>query len=168
MTNTLLNAAATLFRPQPPRAVYKTRNLSLRLPTGGNPARYQLDLTRPVRVYRNLTRDCYSIQQDGIVKAHADSVTLEDVSWTVSQPGRRRVIRDGKKNVHAFAVGHLVPATTATEAAPVSYNPYKMDSFRTAGREWPYYVSRLAASEAALLNAHGQSFALGQIQEGGR
>ena len=154
MTNTLLNAAAVLFRPQPPRAVYKTRGLSLRLPTGANPARYQLDLTRPVRVYRNLTRDCYSIQQGGIVKAHADSVALEDVSWTVSQPGRRRVIRDGKKNVHAFAVGHLVPATTATEAAPVSYNPYKMDSFRTSG------IDRLAASDAALLNAHGQSFAL--------
>tara|TARA_R100001086_G_scaffold115082_1_gene58763 strand:- start:971 stop:1459 length:489 start_codon:yes stop_codon:yes gene_type:complete len=155
MTNTLINAAAALFRPQPPRAVYKTRNLSLRLPKGANPARYLLDLTRPVRVYRNLTRDCYSIQQGGIVKAHADSVVLEDVAWTVSQPGRRRVIRDGKKNVHAFAVGYLVPTTTAAYAAPVRYNPYKMDSFRA-----DQYNARLTKSDGAYLNAHSQSFAL--------
>ena len=156
MTNTLLNAAATLFRPQPPRAVYKTRNLSLRLPEGANPARYQLDLTRPVRVYRNLTRDCYSIQQDGIVKAHADSVALEDVAWTVSQPGRRRVIRDGKKNVHAFAVGYFTPATTALSAAQVWYNPFKVDSFR-CDLDWD---APLTKSDGAYLNAHGQSFAL--------
>lgn len=165
MTNTFLNAAAVLFRPQPPRAVYKTRGLSLRLPKGANPARYLLDLTRTVRAYRNLSRDCYSIQQDGIVKAHADSVALEDVTWTVSQPGRRRVIRDGKKNVHAFAVGHLVPATTALDAAPVVYNPYNMDSFRVEIS--PEEAARLTKSDAALLNAHGQSFAL-YNQEVGR
>jgi hypothetical protein len=153
MTNTLLNAAAALFRPQPPRAVYKTRNLSLRLPKGKNPARYLLDLTRPVRVYRNLNADCYSIQQDGLVKAHADSATLEDVAWKVGQKGRLRVIREQAKNVHAYAVGYLVPATTALEAAPVKYNPYKMDSFRADN-------ARLTKSDGAYLNAHGQSFAL--------
>jgi len=156
MTNTLINAAATLFWPQPPRAVYKTCNLSLRLPKGKNPARYLLDLTRPVRVYRNLTRNCYSIQQGGIVKAHADSVALEDVSWTVSQPGRRRVIRDGKKNVHAFAVGHLVPATTGANAAQVWYNPFKVDSFR-CDLDWD---SPLTKSDGAYLDTNGQPFAL--------
>lgn len=160
MTNTLQNAAATLFRPQPPRAVYKTRGLSLRLPSWEDELRYRLDLTRPVRVYRNLNADCYSIQQDGLVKAHADSATLEDVTWKVGQKGRLRVIREQAKNVHAFAVGHLVPATTALDAAPVQYNPYKMDSFRAED-------ARLTKSDGAYLNAHGQSFALWN-QEGER
>ena len=134
-------------------AEYKTRGLWLRLPKGANEVRYRLDLSRPVRVYRNLTRDCYSIQQDGLVKAHADSAALEDVAWKVGQKGRLRVIREQAKNVHAFAVGHLVPATTALDAAPVKYNPYKMDSFRADN-------ARLTKSDGAFLNAHGQSFAL--------
>lgn len=143
--------------------MFTTRSLSLRLPKGKNPARYQLDLTRPVRVYRNLTRDCYSIQQDGLVKAHAAMVALEDVAWTVGQKGRLRVIREQAKNVHAFAVGYLVQATTALDAAQVWYNPYKVDSFR-CDLDWD---APLTKSDGAYLNVHGQSFALWK-QEGER
>jgi hypothetical protein len=146
-----------------PTAPAEYRTSELRFRNRSNP-RYKLDLDRPVKVYRNLSSKCFSIMQDSIVKAHADAVTLENVDWKVSQKGRRRVIRDGKKNVHAFAVGHLVPATTALDAAPVVYNPYNMDSFRVEIS--PEEAARLTKSAAALLNAQGQSFALYNQEDG--
>ena len=38
--------------------------------------RYKIDTTRKVFVYKNLHKDCWSIKQDGLVKAHANDVTL--------------------------------------------------------------------------------------------
>jgi len=62
--------------------------------------------------------------QDGIVKAHSNAVCLKDVDWKVSQKGRNRVIRDGKKNVHAFSIGLLRDSDRLAKAEQVWYNPY--------------------------------------------
>lgn len=110
-----------------------------------------------VRVYRNLHRNCLSIQAKTAtgwrVVAHAISVELEGVTFKVSQAGRDQVLRTGKKAVHAFAVGRLTgfigrlnvrvddplapvllslpPADMVVPAdrVPVSYNPRRQDSF---------------------------------------
>ena len=140
-----------------PTARYSTRGFRTRDDRRFD-RRYALDYYRPVRVYRNLNANCYSIKQDGVVKAHASQVVLDDVTWTVSEAGRQRVIRDGRKNVHAYAVGRLAVYAYALDADAVYYNPYKVDGFRVA--DGGLVSTRLTKSDAAYLNASGENFAL--------
>ena len=70
--------------------------------------RYKIDHDRTVRVYRNLHKKCYSIQQDGLVKAHATELYLFDSVFQVNKKGRERVLVEKKKNVHAFVVESFV------------------------------------------------------------
>lgn len=100
-----------------------------------------------VMVYFNLHRKLWSIKamegpDKGRVIDHAEAVELVNVTPKVSEAGRQRVIREGRKNVHAGLVGHLVasgsmavfgmyPAfTLAYEGADrVTYNPRKTETF---------------------------------------
>ena len=61
-----------------------------------------IDPTKKVRVYRNLHKNCFSVKQGGLVRCHADHVTLEDCKFIVSKAGQERVRDEGRKNVHAF------------------------------------------------------------------
>jgi hypothetical protein len=65
-----------------------------------------------VRCYWNLHARCWSIQDAKTrrVIGHATRVLLRDVAFKVSEAGRQRVLREGRKNVHAFAVGELSAA----------------------------------------------------------
>jgi hypothetical protein len=89
-----------------------------------------IDKSKPVKVYWNLHRDCYSVQQDGLVVAHADQVELRAVTFKVSESGRQRVLKERKKNVHAFVVGFIDDALARYWDVKIVYNPYKYDSFR--------------------------------------
>jgi len=65
-----------------------------------------------VFVYFNLHRKCWSVRAlngryKGRVVAHCDRVLLTDVEFRVSEAGRQRVLREGRKNVHAGVVGSL-------------------------------------------------------------
>ena len=95
-----------------------------------------------VRVYRNLHKKCYSIQAkingSWRVIDHADSVTLVDVTFKVSQAGRERVLRERRKNVHAFVYGTIVQDPGPVTGRRVSYNPYKADSFTSEGLRIAY------------------------------
>lgn len=84
-----------------------------------------------VRVYYNLHRKQLSVQsktpKGWRVWLHANKVTLEDVEFKVSEAGRQRVLREKKKNVHAFVEGNLV-LDGIGKIEPrvwVSYNPYR-------------------------------------------
>ena len=86
---------------------------------------------KPVKVYWNLHRDCFSVQQDGLVVCHADQVKLRDVTFKVNETGRQRVLKERKKNVHAFTVGYLDERDDERDYdISIVYNPYKHDSFR--------------------------------------
>lgn len=86
-----------------------------------------------VRVYRNLHKRCLSVQAkvNGRWKVidHVDQITLVDVSFRVSQAGRDRVLREKRKNVHAFVCGTVATFHIALQGRKVSYNPYKADTF---------------------------------------
>ena len=71
-----------------------------------------IDTTKKVRVYRNLHRDCYSVKQGGIVRCHAENVTLRGCQFIVSKAGQRRVRDEQKKNVHAFIEGYVAVSYT--------------------------------------------------------
>ena len=99
--------------------------------------------TQRVRVYWNLHKKCYSVQdcKTGRVVHHMMGFTIADAKFVVRQGGRQRVLREGKKNVHAFVTGRISlnngVATIFKGAEKVTYNPYKYDSFVTAKDEIP-------------------------------
>ena len=67
-----------------------------------------------VRVYWNLHRKMWSVQQDGLVVDHMKCVVLEDAKFVVRKGGQKRVREENKKNVHAFAVGHMSEYSVST------------------------------------------------------
>ena len=86
-----------------------------------------------VRVYRNLHRDCLSVQtyQPGKgwrVVDHIQSINLENVSFHVHEAARRRAVSERRKNVHAFIVGDF-SSHTVEHGHKIRYNPYERDSF---------------------------------------
>lgn len=90
-------------------------------------------LGRTVRVYRNLNQNCLSVMDNKTRKvlAHTNSIALVDPVFKVNEQGRRRVLREKRKNVHAFVVGKIAtvcPYPYHTTLG-VSYNPYENDSF---------------------------------------
>ncbi len=103
----------------------------------------------PMKVfaYRNLHRQCWSVKAlegplKGRVIYHANDLTLAWCDFKVSPAGRQRVLREQKKNVHAGVVGYLTDCgEIATDGidldVPITYNPYKYDSFVDARCEVP-------------------------------
>jgi hypothetical protein len=96
-----------------------------------------------VKVYYNLHKKCYSIvslekENYGRVIKHENCVPLFDAQFKVSEKGRQRVLREQKKNVHAYVVG-----TWVSEFEPrlpiklATYNPYKYSSFVDAHSKKP-------------------------------
>ena len=94
-----------------------------------------------VKVYWNLHRKCFSVQHRGKVIMHTDDITLYDAVFKVSEAGRQRVLREKRKNVHAFIVGNLNNSymESLETSHRVTYNPYKYDSFVFADTEESIY-----------------------------
>jgi hypothetical protein len=91
-----------------------------------------IDEQRPVYIYRNLHKNCLSVQQDGLVKCYVFRILLEDAEFRVSEAGRTKVRETKNKNVHAKVKG-LVSNITEEEF-PLSwircfYDPYVTDAF---------------------------------------
>lgn len=111
-----------------------------------------------VFVYFNLRKKCFSIKalegaNKGRVVAHRDSVLLFNGTFKVSEAGRQRVLKEQRKNVHAGVVGHWDETGTdlisinmiTTNGTPITYNPYKYDSFVHLYGEHPIKTGRLVA-----------------------
>ena len=88
-----------------------------------------------VEVYFNLHKHLFSVRsaRSGRVILHTDKVHIDNPKFVVREGGRQRVLREGKKNVHAFVRGD---ATYFDDFDPdyngyslVMYNPYKHDTF---------------------------------------
>ena len=91
-----------------------------------------VDPSRKVEVYRNLHKKCWSVRQGGIVKFHCDAINLKDCLFVVQPAGRAKVLREKKKNVHAFVRGYLCTEERNIHAFcwdDIYYNPYKADTF---------------------------------------
>jgi hypothetical protein len=106
---------------------------------------------------QNRGRKVYSIKavdgpNKGRVIGHSSKVLLRDVTPKVSQAGRERVLREGRKNVHAGLVGTLAH----TDLIPfhgerITYNPHKYDTFVFAAWDQVHYYG----SELAYLDESG-------------
>ena len=93
-----------------------------------------LDPTKPVEVYKNLHRNCWSVRQRGIVRFHTHAIVLKQCQFKVSEAGRQRVLREKRKNVHAFIKGMVTRKGDRVKGDKVTYDPYKMSTFRKGGK----------------------------------
>lgn len=97
-----------------------------------------LDIEKPVKVYRNLNNGSLSVMQNGLVVGHADRIMLKDVRFEVRESGRLRVIRESRKNVHAFVVGTITDEVAKMDSS-ASYNPFKRGTFILNWSKTPLY-----------------------------
>jgi hypothetical protein len=109
----------------------------------------------PVEVYRNTNRKgvVYTIRQLGYVVAHANEVNLVNAEFYVSQPGRKRVKKTGRKNVHAWIRGELIATRGISERSrlfQVVYNPKLYKEFRRLDTKKP-----IKAATFVMLNEQG-------------
>lgn len=96
-----------------------------------------------VEVYRNLHKNCWSIRDCKTKKVikHVQSAYIKNAELVVQPAGRSKVLREQRKNVHAFVRGQLEGSWTYHIESPqhIAYNPYKYDSFVLTETETPIY-----------------------------
>ena len=116
-----------------------------------------------VDAYRNLLKNCWSIRSRerdtyGKVIDHLDSCIIVKTKFVVNPKGRERVLKEQRKNVHAFVRGDLflkrMPGTIDSYWgwAEVSYNPYEADKF--IGRN----QIPLESAQMVLLSTDGKAY----------
>ena len=133
--------------------------------------------------YFNLRTAEFSVRHKGKVRAHADKLLVlpgegkQTVLFKVSEPGRQRVLREKRKNVHSFVVGDAwvegdytyrcdtIPARSIKpcydviedieerygDPVAVSYNPYKGGTFYRKDNGDPI----ICAEAVILISGHG-------------
>lgn len=133
--------------------------------------------------YFNLRTAEFSVRHKGKVRTHADKLLVlpgdgrETVLFKVSEPGRQRVLREKRKNVHSFVVGDAwsedghgfscktIPARSIKDTeeviedlderygdpVAVSYNPYKGGTFYRRHPWTPVHE----AEAVILISGHG-------------
>lgn len=115
------------------------------------------------KVYRNLNNDMFSLlavdgEFKGKVVAHADSVTLIDVQFHISEASRCRACREKVRNVHAFAVGLLFSLShhDIQGDSPfydrITYNPFTMTTFVVVATQQPITTAN------HILLQHGKAY----------
>ena len=88
-----------------------------------------------VRIYFNLHKKVWSIKdkKTNLVLGWTDKIRLIDCEFKVYESGRQRVLKERKKNVHAYVDGtvsnNFYISRFTHVAAKFTYNPYKYDSF---------------------------------------
>ena len=93
-----------------------------------------------VEVYRNLKHGLralplYSIRYKGKVICRSRRVLLSNVTFKVSEATRQRVIKSGRRSVHAWAVGSLAGwGDTVDGLVACTYNPHRCGHFHPTGR----------------------------------
>lgn len=95
-----------------------------------------------VKVYFNLHKKLFSVialegSKKGKVIEHVSSIDLAHPIFRVQKAGRERVLKEKKKNVHAYVAGYRVQLKSDAEIEKLgnidwvdaTYNPYKNKSF---------------------------------------
>ena len=104
------------------------------------------NLDKGYKIYFNLHKKCYSIQawdQDKRgwrLYEHAFAVHVKDAKMQVNEKGRQRVIREKRKNVHAFIVAPFAEKISKKKGngpnrrmkSICKYNPYKAGYFHNS------------------------------------
>ena len=110
-----------------------------------------LKIGQRVKVYFNLHTHQFSVKdhKSGKVVAHGNNLILKDIAFKVSESGRQRVLREQKKNVHAYVIGIYVGVTEIPQLEQAHmkqayYNPYKLSTFVDKDTQKPLQSADLA------------------------
>lgn len=98
------------------------------------------NIGKRVEVYWNLHKKIWSVRHKGRVLGHKELVVIGDPEFAVQPAGRERVLREQRKNVHAFIRGELLPSPVCGVGTgeafahlngwvEITYNPYKYSTF---------------------------------------
>lgn len=88
-----------------------------------------------VRIYFNIPKKTFSLQRkiNGRWKVveYVNFFKLENAKFIVSEKGRQRVLKNKRKNVHAYITGEKTDKgiEEGHEFSDIRYNPYEMKSF---------------------------------------
>jgi hypothetical protein len=89
--------------------------------------------TKKVRIYRNLNTGTLSAQEKTSkgwrVTMHPSRIKLKNAKFKVNQTGRKKVLKDKQKNVHAVIEGELVDTKSTIDGQKIIYDPYKTSQF---------------------------------------
>ena len=104
-------------------------------------------INKKVMVHYNLNKHTFSITYKNKLITHADHIKLNDVEFRVRPGGRDKVLKDKRKNVHAFVIGTLLEyCKYPCESLPnetnnniVTYDPYKYSSYVMKDTKEPIY-----------------------------
>ena len=114
-----------------------------------------MELQPQSRFYYNLKQHCFSVQ-DRNAKGHwrvnkerySNKILVDNPTFEVSQAGRKRVLKDKVKNVHAFVVGREINREIdKSQLVEATYNPYKYESFVIKATGKPIASAKLALLE---------------------
>lgn len=97
----------------------------------------KIDYDKPVRVYRNLNKKgvWYSLVQNKKTVAHTSGICLVDCIFIVNEKTRKRVVKNKKKEFHAYIEGYIRDSICGTDTkrndlpAIIKYNPYINNGF---------------------------------------
>ena len=101
--------------------------------------RHMIDTNRRVYVYFNLHKKVWSVRQDGKIVEHTKYIMLKDARYLVGKAGRKKVLEEKRKNVHAGVSGYVVDRVPNVPdfCTTVHYNPYKNETFISHATERP-------------------------------
>ena len=113
-------------------------------------------MTGSMSVYFNIRKRVFSIKNFGRVAGHAIHIQIDDPWFVVSESGRQRVIKEKRKNVHAYVRGakqdiHPLPRRPMSamklrkNEVEVTYNPYKAGYFHIPGHPFLKVVAGQSA-----------------------
>ena len=116
---------------------------------------------KQIRVYYNFHKKLFSVQEkvngNWKVVEHTNEIFIRNATFKVSEAGRQRVLKEKKKNVHAFIIGERFPfiPKSLVYRDEVSYNPYKNENFIITEEDqpldWAKYVTILNGKVIALI-----------------
>jgi hypothetical protein len=100
-----------------------------------------------VEVYFNLHKKLFSVRSvaTGRVMFHTYEVCIDNPKFVVRKAGRDKVLRERKKNVHAFVRGDIrYYSEILSPRLDLSYNPYKAGHFVNKATDEPVYTASCA------------------------
>jgi hypothetical protein len=75
-----------------------------------------------VQVYRNLNTGKWSVRKGGHVIAQLDDLWLRGCRYVIQPGGRARALATGRRNVHAYVVGEIIPTGIWSYGSEVTYD----------------------------------------------
>lgn len=93
-----------------------------------------VEVGQKVLIAFHLHKQCFSIRLASTrkVAAYTDRIVVSDVRFPVSPYGRLRVLKEKKKNVHAFVLGTYlqeIQNLSRSNFREAYYNPYQVSGF---------------------------------------